>query len=189
MRFFEDEDPSELSLRKDLFGETPRGKPSVEIKIIFDYAPFYEECSWAESQPRLPMKIDIFIPELKAYLWDLEYRFFCKFFMENIAEAPRTVVAPQQAYDVHCYDVWQLMELRLGKAMFRFFQGKRSDLDVYLRKNDKRMRNSDKYVLGRNAASLALLKVKNVVYQMCMSENGAKNMRVYVGTLKMTDFR
>ena len=36
---------------------------------------------------------------------------------------------------------------------------------------------------------MAQIKIKNVIYHFVMKENGAKTMNLYVGTLKITDFR
>ena len=65
--------------------------------------------------------MDIFIPELRGYVWDIEYRVICKFFQENIGEAPQTVVKNDLQWDVNNYNVWQFLEIRVGKILLRIF--------------------------------------------------------------------
>lgn len=41
----------------------------------------------------------------------------------------------------------------------------------------------------KNPASIGMAKIKNVVYHFFMRENGAKLMKLYIGSLGFKDFR
>lgn len=47
----------------------------------------------------------------------------------------------------------------------------------------------DEAMLKKNPASLGLIKIKNIIYYMFMYENGEKLMKLYIGTLKIQDYR
>lgn len=46
------------------------------------------------------MKIDVWIPELKTYMYDLDYCIICKFFQENLGEQPQTITNPDLIWEV-----------------------------------------------------------------------------------------
>jgi hypothetical protein len=41
----------------------------------------------------------------------------------------------------------------------------------------------------KNPASLAIIRIKKIIYHMFMRESGGKIMKLYVGTLKINDYR
>ncbi len=47
----------------------------------------------------------------------------------------------------------------------------------------------DEAMLNKNPASLGLIKIKNIIYYLFLHENGQKLMKLYVGTLKIQDYR
>ncbi len=44
-------------------------------------------------------------------------------------------------------------------------------------------------VLHKNPTSLAVIKIRKIIYHFFMKENGAKLMKLYLGTLKINDYR
>ena len=47
----------------------------------------------------------------------------------------------------------------------------------------------NKFVLGKNPASLAIIRIKKIIYHFFMRENGGKLMKLYIGTIKINEFR
>lgn len=43
--------------------------------------------------------------------------------------------------------------------------------------------------MNKNPASVCFLKLKNITYNFYMKENGSKEMKVYVGTMNLYDYR
>lgn len=80
--------------------------------------------------------------------------------------------------------MWHFLNIKIGRACLKIYQGKRSDvIDYYdkikvqnassrIGKNESDQRIMDDALLNKNPASLGLIKIKNIIYHMFMHENG-----------------
>jgi len=59
------------------------------------------------------MKLLIEIPKFKICLYDHDYNIICKFFQENLAEAPITVQPRSSNYDIKNNNIWQILSIKL----------------------------------------------------------------------------
>lgn len=62
---------------ESVFLKAPKGKPSIKLEIIWEDKEFKK--LYPENKT-FPMKIDIQLPEVKLYCYDLDYCTLCKFF-------------------------------------------------------------------------------------------------------------
>ena len=84
------------------------------------------------------------------------------------------------------------LDISVGRVLFKFYQGTRADLEKNIPKFVSKEEEEDhrkKYFLYKNPSSVGLIKIKNVIYHFFMRENGAKTMKLYVGSLNLNDFR
>jgi vacuolar protein sorting-associated protein 13A/C len=68
-----------------LFLKCSKGKPSLDLKIIWEDKDFRNH--FPENAYNA-MRININLPEVKIYAYDLDYCTICKFFQENLGEQP-----------------------------------------------------------------------------------------------------
>ena len=72
----------------------------------------------------------------------------------------------------------------------RIFSGKRSDVITYYKDNTGLSEEDiGKKLLTKNPASLAIIRIKKIIYHFFMRENGGKMMKLYIGTVKINDYR
>lgn len=92
------------------------------------------------------------------------------------------------------------LEVNLGRALAKFFKGKREDINDYIHLNKLDLhRHSNnlqsnqsfrkKMFLYKNPASIALIKLKSVNYRFFMRENGGKLMKLLIQKINIADFR
>jgi vacuolar protein sorting-associated protein 13A/C len=149
------------------FLKAPKGKPSLELQIIWEDFDF--KSHFPENKTN-PMCIRINLPEVKIYAYDLDYCTICKFFQENLGEQPQTVINPAP-WDVKNSNIWMYLDINLGRTLGKFFKGRREDIEDYLRSNNLNRRQENfakgknfrkRMFLYKNPASVALAKLKNV---------------------------
>ena len=143
------------------------------------------------------MRININIPEAKIYAYDLDYCTICKFFQENLGEQPQTVINPAP-WDTKNDNIWMWLDINIGRALAKFFKGKREDIEDYIRHNNihrseegiKSKSNFRKRMfLYKNPASVALGKLNRVNYKFYMRESGGKLMKLIIEKINLADFR